>query len=148
MVLHLTTWGASADNNVIGAHRKTTTAQAESNMVKFLITIKRTVAILSVVFCLGVKAQEPETYLLHQAVSNRETIVYTRVIRYDGQKHLSHVQDFFENGRIQMDAFYSSFDKRVKEGYQCNYRSNTKEGPYTEWYRNGQKRFEGRRLLG
>ena len=42
-----------------------------------------------------------------------------------------------------MDAFYSSFDKRVKEDYQCNYRSNTKEGPYTEWYRNGRIRFTG-----
>jgi hypothetical protein len=42
-----------------------------------------------------------------------------------------------------MDAFYTSFDKRVKEEYQCNYRSNTKEGPYTEWHRNGRMRFEG-----
>ena len=42
-----------------------------------------------------------------------------------------------------MDAFYTSFDKRVKEKYQCNYRSNTKEGPYTEWHRNGRMRFEG-----
>jgi hypothetical protein len=65
-------------------------------MVKFLVAMKRTVAVLSVLFCLGVQAQEPETYVLHQAVSNRETIVYTRVIRYDDQKHLFHVQDFFE----------------------------------------------------
>ena len=97
------------------------------------LAMKRTVAVLSMLFCLGrVQAQEPETYVLHQAVSNRETIVYTRVIRFDDQKHLFHVQDYSENGRIQMDAFYTSFDKRVKEGYQCNYRSNTKEGPYTE----------------
>jgi len=117
-------------------------------MVKFLVAMKRTVAILSVLFCLGMQAQENETYVLRQAVSNRETIVYTRAIRYDNQKHLFHVQDFFENGRIQMDAFYNSFDKRVKEGYQCNYRSNTKEGPYTEWYRNGRMRFEGRFAQG
>ncbi|MCK7491056.1 MAG: hypothetical protein MZW92_04255 [Comamonadaceae bacterium] len=47
-----------------------------------------------------------------------------------------------------MDAFYASFDKRVKEDYQCNYRSNTKEGPYTEWHRNGRMRFEGRFTRG
>ena len=41
------------------------------------------------------------------------------------------------------DAFYSSFDKRVKEDVQCNYRTNTKEGPYTEWYRNGRMRYQG-----
>lgn len=100
-------------------------------------------------FCLGrVQAQEPETYVLRQAVSNRETIVYTRVIRFDDQKHLFRVQDYAENGRIQMDAFYTSFDKRVKEELQCNYRSNTKEGPYTEWHRNGRMRFEGRFTRG
>jgi pimeloyl-ACP methyl ester carboxylesterase len=107
--------------------------------------MNRTAAVLSMLFCLGpVQVQEPETYVLHKAVSNRETIVYTRVIRFDNQKHLFHVQDYSENGRIQMDAFYSSFDKRVKEELQCNYRSNTKEGPYTEWHRNGRIGFEGR----
>ena len=106
--------------------------------------MRRTVAVFSMLFCLGrTQAQEPETYVLRQAVSNRETIVYTRVIRFDDRKHLFHVQDYFENGQIQMDAFYTSFDKRVKEEYQCNYRSNTKEGPYTEWHRNGRMRFEG-----
>lgn len=111
--------------------------------------MKRTAAVLSMLFCLGrVRAQEPETYVSHQAVSNRETIVFTRVIRRDEQKHLFHVQDYSEKGRIQMDAFYSSFDKRVKEGYQCNYRSNTKEGPYTDWHRNGRMRFEGRFTRG
>ncbi|MFN7987551.1 MAG: PHB depolymerase family esterase [Thermoanaerobaculia bacterium] len=106
--------------------------------------MRRAVAVLSTLFCLGrAEAQEPETYVLRQAVSNRETVVYTRVIRFDGEKHLYHVQDYFEDGRIQMDAFYTSFDRRVKEGSQCNYRSNTKEGPYTEWHRNGRKGFEG-----
>ena len=52
-------------------------------------------------FCLGpAHPQETETYLLHQAVSNREIIVYTRVIRFDNQKHLFHVQDYYEDGRI------------------------------------------------
>jgi hypothetical protein len=90
----------------------------------------RTFAALTVLCCLGhARAQETETYVLRQTVSNRETIVYTRVIEFDGQKRLFHVRDYYENGRLQMDAFYSSFDKRVKEDYQCNHRSNTKEDP-------------------
>ncbi len=108
------------------------------------LAMKHTLAVLSTLFCLGwVQEQEPGTYVLHKAVSNRETIVYTRVIRFDDQKHLFHVQDYFENGRIQMDAFYTSFDRRVKEEYQCNYRSNTKEGLYSEWHRNGRMAFQG-----
>lgn len=104
----------------------------------------RTAAALAVLCCLGrAQAQETETYVLRQTVSNRETTVYTRIIEFDGRKRLFHVRDYYENGRLQMDAFYSSFDKRVKEDYQCNYRSNTKEGPYTEWYRNGRIRFTG-----
>jgi antitoxin component YwqK of YwqJK toxin-antitoxin module len=95
-------------------------------------------------FCLGLaQAQAPDTYVLHQAVSNRKTIVYTRVIRFDDQKHLFHVQDYFEGERIQMDAFYTSFDKRVKEEYQGNYRSNIKQGPYRQWHANGRVEFEG-----
>ena len=66
-----------------------------------------------------------------------------RVIEFDRQTRLFHVRDYYENGQLQMDAFYASFDKTVKEEYQCNYRSNTKEGPYTEWYRNGRPRFTG-----
>ncbi len=96
-------------------------------------------------FCLGwAQAPETETCLLHQAISNREAIVYRRVIRFDSQNHVFHVQDYYEDGQVEMEAFYTAFDKRVKEDYQCNYRSNTKEGPYTEWHRNGRKRFEGR----
>ena len=56
--------------------------------------MKRAIAVLSTLFCLGrAEAQEPETYVLRQAVSNRETIVYTRVIRFDAEKNLHHVQD-------------------------------------------------------
>ena len=106
--------------------------------------MKRAVAVLSMLFYLArAQAQETETYVLRQAVSNRETINYKRVIRFDDQKHLFHVQDYYEDGRIQMDALYTSFDKRIKEELQCNYRSNTKEGPYTEWHRNGRMRFNG-----
>ena len=105
--------------------------------------MKRITAVLSMLLCLGrMEAQQGETYVLNQVVSNRETIVYRRVIGFDEQKHLFHVQDYYENGQVQMDAFYSSFDKRVKEDVQCNYRSNTKEGPYTEWHRNGRMRYQ------
>src|SRR5512136_2901196 len=87
------------------------------------LDMKRTAVVLSILFCLARgQAQETETYVLHQAVSNRVTIVYKRVIRFDNQKHLFHVQDYYEDGQVQMDAFYSSFDKKVKENYQCNYR--------------------------
>lgn len=107
--------------------------------------MKRTAAVLSMLLSVGrAQAREPETYLLHQAVSSRETVVYRRVIRFDDRTKLFHVRDYFENGRIQMDAFYSSFDRKVKEELQCNYRSNTKEGPYTEWHRNGRASFQGR----
>ena len=41
--------------------------------------MKRTAAVLSMLFCLGgVQAQDTETYVLHQAVSNRETILLVR----------------------------------------------------------------------
>jgi len=55
--------------------------------------MKRTASSLTVLSCLGqAQAQETDTYVLHQAVSNRETIVYTRVIRFDDEKHLFHVR--------------------------------------------------------
>jgi fermentation-respiration switch protein FrsA (DUF1100 family) len=92
-------------------------------------------------------AQAAEAYVLEKAVSNRETIVYERVVRFDERTRLFHVRDFV-GGRIQMDAFYSSFDERVKEDRQCNHRSNTKEGRYVEWHRNGRKAFEGHFVRG
>ena len=62
-----------------------------------LLAMKRTAAVLSMMFIVGrTQAQEVETYVLNQVVSNRETIVYTRVIRFDDQKHLFHVQDYEE----------------------------------------------------
>ena len=106
--------------------------------------MKRACAALSMLCCLGqANAQEPETYVLRQAVSNRETVVYTRAIRFDERTRRFHVQDSYEDGRLQMDAFYTAFDRRVKEDVQCNYRSNTKEGPYREWYRNGRLKYDG-----
>jgi predicted peptidase len=40
-----------------------------------------------------------------------------------------------------MDAFYTSFDKNIIEGSQCNYSSNTKEGLFKNWFENGQLEY-------
>ena len=46
------------------------------------LDMKQTAAAFTVLFCLRqAQAQESETHVLHQVVSNRETTVYTRVIR-------------------------------------------------------------------
>lgn len=91
------------------------------------------IIIILLVFSLGIiEAQDVDTFILHYTVSKDDTIAYKRVIQFDKEKALYHVKDHFENGRIQMEASYSSFDKHIKEDYQCNYRSNTKEGPYKE----------------
>jgi pimeloyl-ACP methyl ester carboxylesterase len=111
--------------------------------------LERTAVVLAMLLGLAqARAQETGTYILRQAVSSRETVAYKRVIRFDDTTRLFHVRDFTENGQVQMDAFYSSFDKRVKEDFQCNFRSNTKEGLYQEWYRNGRLRYQGHFLRG
>jgi len=89
------------------------------------------------------KAQAIDTFILHNVVSKYDTIDYKRVVWFDDHDQLVHVRDYFKNGQIQMEATYRSFDKRVKEEYQCNYRTNTKEGPYKQWYPNGQIEFTG-----
>ena len=89
------------------------------------------------------KAQEAETFILHNAISKYDTLVYKRLIRFDNHDRLYHVSDYFENGQIQMEATYRSFDKHVKEEYQCNYRSNTKEGLYKQFYLDGQPEYTG-----
>lgn len=88
-------------------------------------------------------AQDDEIFILSVAVSKDKTIVYKRVIRFVKDRNRWHVRDYFENGQMQMEAFYSSFDRNVKEEYQCNYRSNTKEGEYRQWYANGRLEFSG-----
>lgn len=99
---------------------------------------------ISMIFNFGVlMAQEIDTFTLHYPAAKNKTIIYKRVIEYDTFKRLYHVKDYFENGQVQMDAFYSTFDKHVKEEYQCNYKTNTKEGTYQEWYENGQIKFTG-----
>lgn len=106
--------------------------------------MKHIAIIISLIFSFGLlRAQEINTFLLHYAVSKRDTIIYKRIIQLDKSNNLFHVKDYFENGQIQMDAYYSSFDKHIKEEYQCNYHSNTKTGQYSEWYSNGQLEYSG-----
>jgi len=108
------------------------------------VFMNRITALLSLILIPGlVIAQETETFLLPYAVSKGDTLLYKRIIRSDGENGVYHVRDYFENGQIQMDACYTSFDKRVKEEYQCNHHSNVKTGPYSEWYANGQVKFSG-----
>jgi len=102
-----------------------------------------TIVILLIFNCGFLIAQEVETFTLKVTVSKSKVAIYKRVIAYDRQKSLFRVKDYFENGLIQMEAFYSAFDKHVKEEYQCNYKTNIKEGPYREWYENGQIKFVG-----
>jgi pimeloyl-ACP methyl ester carboxylesterase len=89
------------------------------------------------------QAQDIDTFYLHYAASKGDTIVFKRIIKTDKKRNIFHVRDYYENGQIQMEAFYSAFDKNIKESIQCNYHSNTKEGPYKEWYDNGQPEFTG-----
>jgi pimeloyl-ACP methyl ester carboxylesterase len=106
--------------------------------------MKRIAIIISLIFSFGLlKAQEIDTSFLHYVVSKGDTIIFKRIIQSDKNNNLLHVKDYFENGQIQMDAFYSSFDKHIKEEYQCNYYSNVKTGQYLEWYPNGQIEYSG-----
>lgn len=65
------------------------------------------------------KAQQADTFMLHDVVSKFVTNVYKRVVWLDKHDRLYHVSDYFEDGRIQMEATYRKFDKNVKEEYQC-----------------------------
>jgi len=88
-------------------------------------------------------AQEADTFLLHYPISKGDTIIYKRIILFDKSNNLYHVKDYFDNEQILMDAYYSSFDKHIKEEYQCNYHSNIKTGQYLKWHRNGQIEYSG-----
>ena len=87
---------------------------------------------------IGLQAQTIDTFLLHYPISKKDTVVYKRIIEKSDKNNLIHVQDYNSNGQIQMDAYYSNFDKNIKEGLQCNYRTNIKQGKYKEWSKNGQ----------
>ena len=86
----------------------------------------------------GSQAQDTEVYFLTLPVSKNKSITYKREIRYDDCKKLYKVQDYLENGQIQMAGGYSKFDRGIKEGLWCHYRSNVKEGEFKVWYGNGQ----------
>lgn len=102
--------------------------------------IKRITLIILLSLCIGtINAQNVETFYLHVSKSRTDTIVYKRLIQFDKATNLYHVRDYFPSGQIQMEGTYSTFDKILKEGsLWCNYRSNTKEGVFKAWYKNGQ----------
>jgi hypothetical protein len=85
-----------------------------------------------------ISAQKLDTFMLYKPISKYDTAVYKRIIRFDTNDSLYHVEDYYESGQIQMKGAYSSFDKNIKENYWCNYRTNTKQGLYETWYKNGQ----------
>ncbi len=87
---------------------------------------------------IGLRAQRIDTFHLRYPVSKNDTVIYKRIIENLDDKNLIHVRDYYPNGQIQMEAYYSNFDKNIKEGLQCNYRTNTKEEKYREWSKNGQ----------
>ncbi len=106
--------------------------------------MRNSFTIILLTFSVGfLNAQDIDTFSLKYTVSKNKIVVYKRVIQFDNVTDLYYVKDYFENGKIQMDAFYSSFDKHIKEESQCNYHANTKVGFYKEWYENGQLAFEG-----
>lgn len=98
---------------------------------------------LLIIFWDPALSQNLDTIFLHYALSKGDTIIFKRIVAFNGQNKLYSVRDFYESGQIQMKAYYSSLDKFIKEDYQCNYRSNTKEGRYEEWYSNGQIKYDG-----
>jgi pimeloyl-ACP methyl ester carboxylesterase len=103
----------------------------------------RILTILMIAIPLLSGAQDCDTFLLHYGVSKNDTVIYKRIIRFDQVTKLYMVRDYYPSGQIQMEAGYSAFDKTIKEGWQCNYLTNTKEGPYKEWWKNGQLEFSG-----
>jgi hypothetical protein len=102
--------------------------------------MKNITLILSLFICLGaIKAQEVDTFYLHVPISKNDTIIYKRIIQFDKKDSLYHVRDYYPNGQIEMEGFYRSFDKSIKEeSLWCNYHTNTKEGEFKTWYENGQ----------
>jgi hypothetical protein len=102
--------------------------------------MKYTILILSLlIYQVEIGAQEVDTFYLHIPTSKNDTIIYKRIIHFDNKNSLFQVRDYYPNGQIQMEGTYSSFDKSIKEeSLGCNYRTNTKEGEFKVWYKNGQ----------
>ena len=102
--------------------------------------MKSTILILYLfIYQVEIKAQVADTFYLHIPTSKNDTIIYKRIIQFDNMDSLYHVRDYYPNGQIQMEGTYSSFDKSIKEeSLWCNYKTNTKEGEFKVWYKNGQ----------
>ena len=102
--------------------------------------MKNITLILSMFICLGaIKAQDVDTFYLNVPISKNDTIIYKRIIQFENNDSLYHVRDYYPDGQIEMEGTYISFDKNIKEGsLWCNYRTNTKEGEFKVWYKNGQ----------
>jgi pimeloyl-ACP methyl ester carboxylesterase len=102
--------------------------------------MNNTILILSLFICqVKIEAQVTDTFYLHIPTSRNDTIIYKRIIQFDNRDSLYHVRDYYPNGQIQMEGTYSSFDKSIKEeSLSCNYKTNTKEGEFKVWYKNGQ----------
>jgi len=104
------------------------------------INMKKIALIITLFVCHGaIKAQDVDTFYLHVPISKNDTIIYKRIIQFDNNDSLYHVRDYYPNGQIQLEGTYSSFDKHIKEeSLWCNYRTNTKEGEFKVWYKDGQ----------
>ena len=102
--------------------------------------MKEVALIILFLICSGaIKAQDVDAFYLPIPISKNDTIVYKRIIHFNESDSLYHVRDYYANGQIQMEGCYSSFDKKIKESsLWCNYRTNTKEGEFKTWYKNGQ----------
>ena len=102
--------------------------------------MKNIALIISLFVCHGaINAQDVDTFYLHFPKSKNDTIIYKRIIQFDSNDNLFHVRDYYPNGQIQMEGAYSSFDKQIKEeSLWCNYVTNTKEGEFKVWYKDGQ----------
>jgi len=96
------------------------------------------ILLILILTSVGLLAQTIDTFLLHNPISKYDTVIYKRIIEKSDNDKMIHVRDFYSNGQIQMDAYYSNFDKNVKEELQCNYGTNTKQGKYKKWLKNGQ----------
>ena len=82
--------------------------------------------------------QQIDTIQLYHPVSKYDTIIYERIIEFDFSDSLYHVRDYYPGGQLQMEGTYSSINSHIKGNYWCNYSTNTKQGLYRTWYRDGQ----------
>jgi antitoxin component YwqK of YwqJK toxin-antitoxin module len=83
------------------------------------------------------KAQKKETHYIKFGKSYNDTIIFKREVVL--KNNLYFVKDYYPNGKLQLQGTYSSFNKKIKvSSLWCNYSTNTKEGEFKKWYKNGQ----------